>query len=363
MNKLHKQITSVSAAMIFIAAVFTANQTFAANTTLNGVEISSSGSRGYDIVLNTDTATNVKKKTVGNDKLVLDLKNTTVSKDAGTVYKNADGIENVILKPKANDLQIEINGKAAGNSTISLNNELPATPKNYDNTVFINKPLDSYAPIHEEELEETAGAGFIGLMRQIVTSQSLKNLLGSSNLGWIICVMLMVGFYLVTNKNGRKQQKVSVKIASTPEDKENKLLKAALERKEGLIAEGLGQRRTQLQPRKPQSQPQVSAQKTNYGLKAYGNQPAGASTSSFRVQNIPTRENLANLQPTVANRPLRASVSTATRQELQESTKKNEVHIDNVKFLESMAKIYERSGRVDLATGLANNIKKAKTIR
>ena len=40
-----------------------------------------------------------------------------------------------------------------------------------------------------------------------------------------------------------------------------------------------------------------------------------------------------------------------------------EVHIDNVKFLESMAKIYERSGRVDLANGLANNIKKAKTTK
>jgi len=31
-----------------------------------------------------------------------------------------------------------------------------------------------------------------------------------------------------------------------------------------------------------------------------------------------------------------------------------------MRFLESMAKIYEKSGRVDLAHGLQNNIMKAK---
>ena len=81
---------------------------------------------------------------------------------------------------------------------------------------------------------------------------------------------------------------------------------------------------------------------------------------------MPTQQDLARLQQAVASRrPVRATAaaSTATVQEIKESTKKNEVHIDNVKFLESMAKIYERSGRVDLANGLANNIKKAKTTK
>ena len=205
--------------MIFIAAVITTNPALAANTTLNGVEISSSTDRGYDIVLNTDTATNVQKKSVNSDKLVLDLKNTTVSKDADTVYKNADGIENVILKPKANDLQIEINGKAAGSSKVSLNNEIPAAnPKNYSNTVFINQPLNSYAPIHEENLDESAeGAGFLGLISKIFHSQSLKNLLGSSNLGWIISLMLMFGFLATRNLKGKTRKQVSVKISNTPD--------------------------------------------------------------------------------------------------------------------------------------------------
>ena len=103
MNKLHKKIATASSAMIFIATIITAMPTMAAsNTTLNGVEISSN-SRGYDIVLNTDTATKIEKTISSSDKIILDLKNTKVAKDASTVYKNADGIENVVVRLKQSE--------------------------------------------------------------------------------------------------------------------------------------------------------------------------------------------------------------------------------------------------------------------
>ncbi len=354
MNKLHQEIKKLSATMVFIAAIMTSTQVLAESATLNGLEISSSNSRGYDIVLNTDTQANVQKKSATTDTLVLDLKNTKVSKDTNTVYKNANGIEHVILKPEANNLQIEINGKSAGSSNVSINNDLAALPKDYNNTVFINKPLNAYAPVNKTE-EEVQSMSVITLLRSIKNSPTLRSILNSSNIGWLACFALMFGFLVMTNRKSQARSQVNVKIGGKEED-DNKILKAAMERKEGLIAEGLGtQRRTQLRPR---PQDAVSAQRTNYGLKAY-NQPTGANTSSFRIQSSPMQKEMA---PSAAlRRPLRAT--TATAQELKEDIKKNEVHIDNVKFLESMAKIYERSGRVDLANGLANNIKKAKNIR
>lgn len=355
MNKLHQEIRKISSTMIFIAVILAGPQVLAKTTTLNGVEISSSNSRGYDIVLNTDNQTKIQKKSNEADTLVLDLKNTKVSKETNTIYKNADGIEHVILKPEANNLQIEINGKSAGNSNVSINNELAALPQNYNDTVYINKPLNAYAPIHEIE-EETQSVSFIGLLKSIKNSQTLKSIINSSNIGWITCFLLMFGFLLKTQFKNQNRSQINVKIGNNTED--NNILKTALERREGLIAESLGsQRRTQLRP-KPQYSTNI--QKTNYGLKAYNNQPANASTNSFKIQNSPIKKDILKSATSNTYRQLR---TTATTQELKEDIKKNEIHIDNVKFLESMAKIYERSGRVDLANGLANNIKKAKTIR
>ena len=90
MDKLQNKFLGVSATIIFVAAIFTSAQTLA-QTTLNGMEISSN-SRSYDIVLNTDKGTTINKKNVSPDSLELNLKNTKIAKNARTVYKNADGI-------------------------------------------------------------------------------------------------------------------------------------------------------------------------------------------------------------------------------------------------------------------------------
>ncbi len=355
MNKSHKMVRRVSTTLIFIAAVLTAPQAFAESATLNGVEIKSASSRGYDIVLNTENAPEVQKKASASDKIVLDLKNTKVSKETNTVYRNADGIEHVILKPDANNVKIEISGKAAGASKVSVNNLLAAAPTNYENTVFVNKPLNAYAPVHQLE-EETASASAMSILSKIKNSPTLKSLVNSSNLGWIVSFALMFGFLILTNLRSQKRSQVNVKISDTQND-EGKILKAAMERRDVLGAEGVGttSRRTQLRP-KPKDG--LSLQNTNYGLKAYENQNSNASTSSFKIQNSPMQRDVLSSATAQNRRPLRAT--TATAKELREDTRKNEVHIDNVKFLESMAKIYERSGRVDLANGLTNNIKKAK---
>ena len=353
MNKLQKRITTVSATAIFIATIFTGTQTLA-QTTLNGVEISSSNNRGYDIVLNTDKGTKINQKTISQNSIELNLKDTKIAKNASTVYKNADGIEHILLKPKANNLKIEINGEQVGNSNVELATIVP------ENTVFINKPLKSYAPIHQIEEEEVSSKiSLIGILKNIKNSQTLRQLLDSSNLGWIVSFVLMFGLLIYTNNKNKKRNNIDL-VLSNAEDKENKILKAALERKEGLIAQGMGTKRTSLMQPKIQSQ-NTDLQKTNYGLRAYNNnQTVATNNLTARIQNTPLKNSdLTNIS-NKSNNLTKKALSTATLSQLRESKQKNEVHIDNVRFLESMAKIYEKSGRVDLANGLANNIKRAK---
>jgi len=370
MNKLHN-ITKLSSTLIFIATIFASSHAYAETATLNGVEISSSkNSRGYDIVLNTDTQATVQKNASTNDNLQLNLKNTKADKNINTVYKNANGIEHVILKPEANDLKIEINGEEAGNSNVKLNNDVASEDLN--NTVFINRPLNSYRPVKEDVAEETSGISIISLMKKIINSPSLNNLLHSPSLGWMVCIILMLGFFAMSNTKTRKTSSVNLTVSDTVEDKENTLLKELLTKNSGLIAEGAGvQRNTQIRPKtQPQNQPTM--QKTNYGLRAYNNQSDGINRKSFNSNSMPMPKDIFNTpiteeQPVaIPQRPVLARPAApvlTTRAELKESTKKNEVQIDNVKFLESMAKIYEKSGRVDLANGLANNIKKARSLR
>ena len=169
----------------------------------------------------------------------------------------------------------------------------------------------------------------------------------------------MFGLLIYTNNKNKKRNNIDL-VLSNAEDKENKILKAALERKEGLIAQGMGTKRTSLMQPKIQSQ-NTDLQKTNYGLRAYNNnQTVATNNLTARIQNTPLKNSdLTNIS-NKSNNLTKKALSTATLSQLRESKQKNEVHIDNVRFLESMAKIYEKSGRVDLANGLANNIKRAK---
>ena len=91
---------------------------------------------------------------------------------------------------------------------------------------------------------------------------------------------------------------------------------------------------------------------SGYGLRAYNNQAMGQRG----LRNVPEPK-----KPEVPN--IRAEQRAVSRNTVAHEVKekRDEIQIDNVKFLESMAKIYQKSGRTDLANGLVNNIKKAKT--
>ena len=121
MNKLHL-IIKTFCTMIFIVAILSSPKTNAQTVTLNNLEFISH-SNGYQIMLNTNKKVNLHKQIISNDKILINLKNTSADKNINTIYKNTNNITNVIIKPESKNLQIEINGKNIANNEIFLNNQ------------------------------------------------------------------------------------------------------------------------------------------------------------------------------------------------------------------------------------------------
>ncbi|MDD3593373.1 MAG: AMIN domain-containing protein [Candidatus Gastranaerophilales bacterium] len=330
---------------------------------LSGVEINPSENGSYAIVLNTDKNVAYEKKITSKNNIVIDLKDTIVSKNSNTVYNNAKGIEHVMLKSADKGrLQIAIQGKNVSGSEVTLGETALNTvqeEKNYANTVFVNKPLNEYAPVYEEEAEDAAAtATLAGMLNRLKNSNFIRSLITPSNFGWMMSFAIMFALLIASQLKTKTAKPVSIKIADENE-KEEEIIRANLERRRGLIGSDMGTK---------QILPKTNVSSLNYGLRAYGNKnpfpETDARVSGLQRKNIRTQydRSLVQRPSNLTRKSAGLRTNSITQRALQEDIQKNTVHIDNVKFLESMAKIYEKSGRVDLANGLANNIKRARVV-
>ena len=119
----------------------------------------------------------------------------------------------------------------------------------------------------------------------------------------------------------------------------------------------------------------ISAPSINYGLKSYQNSQKNPyenmSTPIRPVRKVETTSTLTSTisKPQVSslNIPKPTTNKLISKPERTIKPKINDTplyketsNVDSKKFLEAMTKIYEKSGRNDLAQGLKNNISKAK---
>lgn len=192
MNKLQSILCSV---FIFIAIVINAPETYAKNVLLDGVIISGNPNEGYDVILDTKNQVKYTTQKISDNKIILNLKNMTPTSDAKAIYKNAVGLEYVLIKPSFNGTTIEISGQnTVNNEVLFPQNSIPYKENNWGYAV------GGFALL----------LGILGLLK--------------------------------TKKNRQFSAKISVV------DEENKILKVALESKDGLIVRPQGAKR--LQPQK-----------------------------------------------------------------------------------------------------------------
>ena len=133
--------------------------------TLSEVQINADDN-GYNIVLKTDEAAQIKKTVSSGDKMTLELKDVEASPELNTVYNNVANIDNVTILPSSkSDIKIVFKGQDISNSKIYFEEakttfSLPAAAQKNE-SIQLNGPVSSYTPVYnpqalaqQEEMDE-----------------------------------------------------------------------------------------------------------------------------------------------------------------------------------------------------------------
>lgn len=393
-------MASCALSILFSSSAFASGST----AVLTGIDIKSSGNNTYKIEVKTDKNVPVEKFVTASDKLVIDLKDTQPSSFVNTVYNNATNIDHVIIQPVSNDkVRIFIQGQGVSSSNVSLNTGFlpdnqtlsqnttpdPVTPNSAVNTInaqntaesvaqqsvpqpqsvqnsvqptsssetiVLDQPINSFRPaddaISSSDIESGQSSTHFSLA-------GLKKVFSTSGFDWILRI-LTLGVLLVAGiKMLKPKKQVKINLASTSNEnfKEIDLMKS----RQNLLKQEL-----------QKGNPSVLNKKSGYGaasryaLKEYQNSQLPPAPRNMGISSRIVTDS-SPLRPTLNPQPagLKRTPSARAVAPLGSKIRKNDLNmaqsnLEGIQFLESMAKIYEKSGRVDLARDIQYNIQKAK---
>lgn len=314
----------------------------------------------YNIVLTSDKAVDVKKTVEASNKITLSLKDIRASKTLNTVYNNVSNVDSVMVEPQGNGIKIFFQADNASASTISFDALVAPTPvvpiKTATQNIKLNNPIESYAPIYNESFEDTKTSNLFDKLKSSSTVASVKDSIDESTASDTVNKTISFGLigllaFTVIRLFKRKEPEMKIGLSQSLTDREINLYKNS-----------------------PAVQ-QMSAEKqfaTHYGLNAYQKENRNPYESAPAEIHNPRLRNYSSqpIQEFVAVRPASRPIQTQTMTVAQPQVKKmttpvntapvnqSNPNIDNLKFLESMTAIYEKSGRHDLAKGLKASLNK-----
>jgi hypothetical protein len=407
MNKVRETKKFLAAAVLSagIYASFSVIPAYADVATLTGIEISPASNGSYQIMIKADKEVSVEKYVTSGNKIVLDLKNTRPSGFVNTVYNNASKIDHVIVQPVSDEeVRVFLQGTNIADSNISVSTKTHEVlnqvnlPVNSDNssvntiqtvnntktadniknvtkpdtstntesqasqssdtqqTIVLDRPVDNYKPVATIDNENSSNveSPIQSVKNEIGANASLKKIFSTNAFDWLLRFLMLAFIMIAAYKFFVPKKNVKINLSSE-RSRELELLRS-LNKKQGLI--GVGLKPQQPNPLKKPGYSSIS----QYGLKEYQNSqlpPTGIATPKLRNQfNIPRTsiKNDALLRKSnvsTASKTTRTPVSPKIRNSDVTAAK---INIDSKKFLETMAQIYEKSGRPDLARGIQNNI-------
>lgn len=358
--------------VILAATMLVCSSAFAADVNLSEIEFSTAN-KGVNIVLKTDKNTSFKKTVQNADKLVIELKNTMTSDNFSTIYNDVSNINNVTVTPVGrDDLKIQIQGRNVNNSfiTVDTSADTPVISQNFDeNQINLSMPIDNYKPVYEEvdmddeEIEEEGlMEGAFAKLNPLISMKKPSHNLPSknNNYKWLTYLGLAIIMFSAF-RNLVKPSSINIGLTQNIKDREKELA----EKLNNSVKETLSLRSKMAQ--------NVSAPSINYGLKSYQNSqknPYENVSTPIRpirkADTIPSATSTMNshsvatsVRPKPVSNSLASKKETISRPKTTMSHRETSSNVDSKKFLEAMTKIYEKSGRADLAQGLKNNINKA----
>ena len=317
----------------------------------------------YNIVLISDKAVDVKKEVQDTNKITLTMKDIRASKTLNTVYNNVSNVDTVMVEPQGSGISIFFQAENAADATVTFDSLVPAvTAGKESKTLKLNNPIESYAPIYKEDYQTEKTSS---LFKKLKSSQAVDTIRESvdetdaadtANRIFSFGLVALLG-YFVMRLFKRKEPEMKIGLSQSLNEREINMYRG-------------------MQPiASPYIAPEKPFTTVNYGLNAYQKEarnpyetePQEMQFHNPRLRNYVNPQPLQNgIQQTVtAPIPPQAPTAVAQPQVKKHTTPVNTApvnqsnpNIDNLKFLESMTAIYEKSGRHDLARGLKASLSK-----
>ncbi len=334
----------------------------------------------YNIVLISDKAVDVRKEVEDNGSILLSMKGIRASEMLNTVYNGTADIDSVLVTPKNNnELEIRVKGDNVEHSTVTFDSLTPAVslPSKAKQEIVLNKPMKTYESVFNfDEEEESAvsslpplGQKIVDMFKNIYSHKSNRTIIQFGLLGLIL-------FAAIRLLRVRETNEIKVGLAQSLAEREINLYKnmqtpisnnftSSTEKPYTTLSYGLNAYRNV--NRNPYETNRAVVNSTSNGISSGANQPAGnrgnqgvdRSLNKMLNQVKPAGAN-ANVMSRRGNPAVAAATEPELKQNLATPISNSHPNIDNVKFLETMSAIYEKSGRHDLAQGIKANLSKVK---
>ena len=357
----------------------------------------------YNIILKSDEKPEAKRVINDENKIMLTLKGVRVSQELNTVY-NATNIDSVTVEPAGNDtVNVLIQAQNASHANLifdTLDTPLgvlraqdnkkadePKQVKKHKKKIVLSHPVRDYRPVFEEDDEDAMSLD--SLMSSEYAS-SVISMFKDDGITNAITILLIGLIILCTvrlfRRNSGKEENMKVGLTQSLNlrDREMGLMQDMMSNQQQYQAQ-------QQMQQAPQPQPAVIRPEMNYGIRSYQNanktpyqqatrSPYISTDIKFNNQSLQQKmqeirnnvqqqtasiQNLQEKAPAqVASAPLRANRTTQAGMQQRPISSSSRMttpqqrvtNMDSMKFLDSMAKIYEKNGRSDLAQGLKAKI-------
>ena len=312
----------------------------------------------YNIVLVSDRAVDVKKSVKAPNQITLDLKDIRASKTLNTVYNNVSNVDTVMVEPAGNGISIFFQAENAQGASVSFDSLAPAMPAKSEQKVHLSNPVESYAPIYKEDMEQAKTSSLFNRLKNSSAVEGIRENVDEDTVSDTANKAFSFGLvgllvFAVIRLFKRKEPDMKIGLSQSLNEREIEMYRG----------------------NQPIGSSYVNVEKpfttVNYGLNAYQRENRNPYESEAPIHNPRLRNYVnpaynQNVQTMSQPMPERPMSQTAVQQQVRKNTtpvntapvNQSNPNIDNLKFLESMTAIYEKSGRHDLAQGLKASLSK-----
>lgn len=346
--------------LLLFGMMFSVLSAFADENVLQSIEIEPVKDT-FNIVLVSDKAVDVKKTIQSSNKITLSMKDIRASKTLNTVYNNVSNVDSVVVEPQGNGIKIFFQADNASASTVTFDALIATAPiastKKATQSLKLNNPIESYAPIYKENYEDIKTSSLFDKLKESSTIASIKDSIDEDTVSDTTNKAVSYGLigllaFAVIKLFKRREPEMKIGLSQSLTDREINLHKNTLAMQQPsaekpFTSVNYGLNAYQRENRNPYES--VPAQFHNPRLREYTSSPAQEYVAPQPISRPAQTQTMTVAQPQV--KKMTTPVNTAP-------VNQSNPNIDNLKFLESMTAIYEKSGRHDLARGLKASLSK-----